>query len=100
MMKNIIKKPIITEKATILSEKSNCFTFEVDRKANKIEIKNAIEKLYGVSIVDVRTLTYGGGKSSMKYTNRGIVEQKSNPCKKAVVQVADGETIDLFTNFK
>jgi len=99
MMKTIIKKPIITEKATGVSEKFNRFTFAVDRTANKIEIKKAVEKLYGVSITEVRTMNYGGGKSSVKYTNKGIVEQPSKLWKKAVVTVADGETIDLFNNF-
>jgi large subunit ribosomal protein L23 len=55
--------------------------------------------MYGVHVVAVRTMNYGGGKSSMKYTNKGIVEQKSKQWKKAVVTVADGETIDLFTNY-
>ena len=99
MMRTIIKKPIITEKATAGSEKHNRFTFAVDRMANKIEIKNAVEKLYGVHVVDVRTMNYGGGKSSVKYTNKGIVEQPSRIWKKAVVTVAEGETIDLFNNF-
>ena len=98
-MQTIIKKPIITEKATFASEKLNRFTFEVDRKANKIEIKNAVEKMYGVHVTDVRTLNYGGGVSSVKYTNKGVVEQKSKQWKKAVVTVADGETIDLFNNY-
>ena len=96
-MKGIIKKPIISEKATLLSENENRFTFEVDPKANKIEIKNAVENMYGVQITEVRTMNYGGGKSSTKYTNRGIVEQRSKKWKKAVVTVADGETIDLIT---
>jgi len=98
-MQTIINKPLITEKATSSSEKLNRFTFEVDRKANKIEIKNAVEKMYGVHVTDVRTSNYGGGKSSVKYTNKGIVEQKSKQWKKAVVTVADGETIDLFNNY-
>lgn len=98
-MKAIIKKPVITEKATKQSEKSNRFSFVVDRTANKLEIKEAVEKLYGVQVTEVRTMNYGGGKSSVKYTNKGIVEQKSKQLKKAVVTVADGETIDLFSNF-
>ena len=98
-MKTIIKKPIITEKATGMSEKRNRFTFAVDPKANKIEIKKAVEKMYGVQITEVRTMNYGGGKPSTKYTNRGIVEQPVKRWKKAVVTVADGETIDLFNNF-
>ena len=97
-MNTIIKKPLITEKATSDSEKNNRFTFVVDRRANKIEIKNAVENMYGVTIRSVRTMNYGGGKSSVKYTNKGIVEQRNARLKKAVVTVADGETIDLFTN--
>ncbi|HRO74634.1 MAG TPA: 50S ribosomal protein L23 [Crocinitomicaceae bacterium] len=97
-MTNCIVKPLITEKATLQSETRNRFTFKVDRKANKLEIKKAVEKMYGVSVVDVRTMVYGGGKSSVKYTNRGVVLQPNNPWKKAVVTVADGETIDLFNN--
>ena len=98
-MQAIIKKPLITEKATNVSERYNKFTFEVDKKANKIEIKKAVEKMYGVHVTDVRTSNYGGGISSVKYTNKGIVEQKSKQWKKAVVTVADGETIDLFNNY-
>jgi large subunit ribosomal protein L23 len=97
-MNTIIKKPLITEKATSDSEMNNRFTFVVDRRANKIEIKNAVENMYGVTISSVRTMNYGGGKSSVKYTNKGIVEQRNSRYKKAVVTVADGETIDLFTN--
>lgn len=98
-MNNIIKKPIITEKATAAAEAGNNFTFAVDRKANKLEIKKAVEKMFNVHVVNVRTLTYGGGKSSTKYTNRGIVEQPSKVWKKAIVTVAEGETIELFNNF-
>ncbi|MEI8192789.1 MAG: 50S ribosomal protein L23 [Flavobacteriia bacterium] len=98
-MEGIIKKPIITEKATFASETRNAFTFEVHKKANKIEIKKAIEEMYSVHVTDVRTQMYGGGVSSSKYTNKGIVEQKSKQWKKAVVTVKEGETIDLFNNY-
>ncbi|MBN9293519.1 MAG: 50S ribosomal protein L23 [Flavobacteriia bacterium] len=97
-MTNVIVKPLITEKATLESEKRNRFAFKVDRKANKVEIKKAVERMYGVNVVSVNTLVYGGGKSSVKYTNRGVVLQPNNPWKKAIVTVADGETIDLFNN--
>lgn len=97
-MNTIIKKPLITEKATNDSETNNRFTFVVDRRANKIEIRKAVENMYGVTVDTVRTMNYGGGKPSVKYTNRGIVEQRSKRYKKAVVTVAEGETIDLFTN--
>jgi large subunit ribosomal protein L23 len=97
-MNTIIKKPLITEKATEDSEMNNRFTFVVDHRANKLEIKNAVENMYGVTVSAVRTMNYGGGKSSVKYTNRGVVEQRSTRYKKAVVTVAEGETIDLFNN--
>lgn len=97
-MNTIIKKPLITEKATIDSENNNRFTFVVDHRANKIEIKKAVEKMYDVTVESVRTINYGGGKSSVKFTNKGIVEQRDKRYKKAIITVAEGETIDLFTN--
>jgi large subunit ribosomal protein L23 len=98
-MNTIIKKPLITEKASITAEKDGKFTFVVDRKANKLQIKSAVEKMYNnVHVVNINTATYGGGKSSTKYTNRGIVEQKRAIWKKAIVTLADGETIDLYNN--
>lgn len=97
-MKNIIKKPILTEKATNDSELNNRFSFVVDRRANKIEIKKSIENLYGVSIEKVRTMTYGGGKAKSKYTAKGITVQTIPVWKKAIVTVAEGETIDLYEN--
>jgi large subunit ribosomal protein L23 len=95
----IVKRPIITEKATMASEQMNRFTFEVIQTANKIEIKNAIERMYGVQVTKVRTANFGGGKASMKYTNKGIVQEKAKKWKKAIVSVADGQTIDLFNNY-
>ena len=98
-MKTIIRKSIITEKATSLTEKRNSYTFEVEFKSNKLEIKGAIQKLYNVRVTAVRTMNYGGGVSSVKFTNKGIVEQKSKQWKKAVVTVADGQFIELFNNY-
>jgi len=97
-MSNIIKKPILTEKATSDSENKNRFAFVVDHGANKIEIKEAIERLYGVNVIGVRTMTYGGGKPKRKFTSRGIAEQTNPIWKKAIVSVAEGETIDLYEN--
>ena len=97
-MNIIIRKQLITEKATLAMETRNRFSFEVEKSANKIEIKKAVEKMYGVHVTEVRTQTYGGGKSSVKQTNKGIVVQPNNPWKKAIVTVADGETIDLYNN--
>ncbi|MFD1552081.1 50S ribosomal protein L23 [Putridiphycobacter roseus] len=97
-MSAIIKRPLLTEKATNDSENNNRFAFEVDHRANKLQIKAAIEELYGVSIENVRTMRYGGGKAKRKYTARGIAEQRNSIWKKAIVQVAEGETIDLYDN--
>lgn len=97
-MGSIIKKPILTEKATADSELKNRFAFVVDNTSNKIEIKEAIEKLYNVNVTDVRTMRYGGGKAKRKYTSRGIAEQNNPIWKKAIVSVAEGETIDLYEN--
>ncbi len=97
-MNTIIKKPLITEKATLDSEENNRFTFIVDYRANKIEIKKTVESMYGVTVDSVRTMNYGGGKPSVKFTNKGIVEERNKRYKKAIVSVAEGETIDLFTN--
>ena len=94
----IIKKPLLTEKATADSENNNRFTFVVDHKVNKLQIKAAIEELYGVSIEKVRTMRYGGGKAKRKFTARGVVDQRVSLWKKAIVTVAEGETIDLYDN--
>jgi len=93
----ILIRPVITEKATADSEDNNRFAFIVDRKANKIEIKTAIEELYGVTIEGVRTMIIPGKRKS-RYTKNGMVVGNSGTYKKAIVQVADGETIDLYAN--
>jgi len=97
-MNSIILKPILTEKATYDSEMNNRFAFVVDKNANKIEIKKEIEKIYGVSVESVRTMRYGGGKAKRRYTAKGIAEQRVPLWKKAIVTVAEGETIDLYEN--
>ena len=93
---NIIIKPIITEKATSQSELSNCYSFLVNNKANKVEIKKAVESVYGVTVNKVRTLNYGPIRKT-KYTKTGIQNGKTNANKKAVVQIADEDTIDFFS---
>ena len=97
-MGSIVIKPIITEKASFDSEENGKFTFIVDKGANKLQIKNAIEELYGVTLDKVRTMNYGGGKAKTKYTNKGIVEARTKAWKKAIVTVAEGLTIDLYSN--
>jgi large subunit ribosomal protein L23 len=97
-MSSIIIKPVITEKASFESEENGKFTFIVDKRANKLQIKSAIEELYGVSLEKVRTMNYGGGKAKTKFTNKGVVQARTEAYKKAIVTVADGETIDLYSN--
>ncbi|MDZ7847498.1 MAG: 50S ribosomal protein L23 [Owenweeksia sp.] len=93
----ILIKPVITEKATADSEDNNRFAFMVEKKANKLEIKAAIEELYGVHIEKVRTMVVPG-KRKMRYTKNGIVSGHTGSYKKAIVDVSSGETIDLYSN--
>jgi large subunit ribosomal protein L23 len=94
---SIIIKPIITEKITKESEISNRFGFVVSRKANKVEIKKAVEAAYGVNIVAVNTMNVRPDRTT-KFTKSGIINGKSNAYKKAIVQVQEGETIDFYNN--
>lgn len=94
---SILIKPIITEKATNQSELFNRYTFVVAKNANKLEIKNAVEQAYGVTIESVKTMNYPANRKT-KYTKSGIVEAKSGAYKKAVVQLAEGENIDFYSN--
>jgi len=79
------------------SEVQNCYTFAVNTKANKIEVKLAVEEAYGVSVVNVRTMNYPVKRTS-KYTKKGMVTGIKSAYKKAVVQLAEGESIDLYSN--
>lgn len=94
---SILIKPIITEKATTNSELNNCFTFQVNNKANKIEIKKAVEAAYGVSVEKVRTINVRPDRR-VRHTKTGIQNGKTNAVKKAIVQLAEGEMIDLYSN--
>ncbi len=93
----IIKRPVITEKMTAISEKLNKYAFIVDKNVNKIQIKEAIEKLYGVKVAAVNTMNYDGKKKS-RYTKAGIVTGRRPAFKKAVVTLKEGDTIDFFSN--
>jgi large subunit ribosomal protein L23 len=94
---NILIKPIITEKATLGSELYNRYTFLVNPKSNKVEIKKAVETVYGVNVEKVRTLN-NGPERKMRYTKTGIQKGKTNATKKAIVQVAEGDAIDFYSN--
>tara|TARA_B110000977_G_scaffold84894_1_gene113353 strand:+ start:871 stop:1161 length:291 start_codon:yes stop_codon:yes gene_type:complete len=94
---NILIKPVITEKMTEATETNNRFGFVVDRRANKLEIKDAVEKMYGVSVEKVRTMIYPG-KAKSRNTKGGVISGRTNSYKKAIVDVADGESIDFYSN--
>ncbi len=94
---SILIKPIITEKMTNDSELFNRYGFVVNKNANKVEIKKAVEKTYGVSVSDVRTMNYPV-KRTTKSTKSGVVMGKKGAYKKAIVQIADGENIDFYSN--
>ena len=94
---SILIKPIITEKATNDSELNNRYTFVVNKKANKLEIKGAVEAAYGVAIESVKTMNYPIQRKT-KYTKKGLVTGITSGYKKAIVQLAEGETIDFYNN--
>jgi large subunit ribosomal protein L23 len=92
----ILIKPIITEKATADSEDNNRFAFKVAIGANKVEIRKAIEGLYGVNIDSVKTMVMPG-KSKFRQTKQGVAKGNTGKYKKAIVHVRSGETIDLYS---
>lgn len=94
---SILIKPVITEKATMDSEVNNRYTFEVAKTSNKVEIKKAVEAAYGVSVEKVRTINVRPNRKS-RYTKSGVITGKTNAVKKAIVQVAEGDTIDFYNN--
>lgn len=94
---SILIKPIITEKATKDSELNNRYSFVVAKKANKVEIKGAVQSAYGVSVSSVKTLNYPAARST-KFTKKGLVTGVKGGYKKAIVQLAEGESIDFYNN--
>ena len=93
----ILIKPIVTEKMTIQGDKLNRYGFIVDREANKVEIKNAVEQMYGVTVKDVNTVNYHGKRKS-RYTKAGILTGRANHFKKAFVTLAGEDKIDFYSN--
>ena len=93
----ILIKPIVTAKLTDQGEKLNRYGFVVDRKANKLQIKDAVEKAYGVSVVDVNTVNYHG-KRKQRYTKAGLLRGRMNHFKKAYVTLAGDDKIDFYAN--
>jgi large subunit ribosomal protein L23 len=96
-LSEILIKPILTEKANSQQEKLRRYAFKVNRRANKLEIKTAIEKFYGVSVTEVNTLVVPG-KNKTRSTKSGIISGVKSGYKKALVTVAEGESIDLYAS--
>ena len=90
-------EPIVTEKATKLTDKLNRYTFRVSPEANKYQIKTLVEKLYGVKVKNVNTAVVRG-KNKSRWTKSGLLKGANSAYKKAFITVADGETIDFYSN--
>jgi large subunit ribosomal protein L23 len=83
---------------TVQGEKLNHYGFVVDRRANKVEIKKAVEEMYGVKVSDVNTINYHGKRKSRNSKTAGVLKGRTNHFKKAIVTLAGNETIDFFSN--
>lgn len=114
---NVIVKPLISEKMTRLTEAAaepklnkiqrhkgielkpanNRYGFIVDKRANKIEIKKAVESFYNVKVLDVNTMNYSG-KVKSRYTKAGFIQGRTNAYKKAIVTLAANDTIDFYSS--
>ena len=90
-------KPIVTEKATALTEKRGVYTFRVSPEANKHQIKMLVEELYGVKVVSVNTMNVRA-KNKSRWTKSGLLRGTTTAYKKAIVTLADGQTIDFYSN--
>jgi large subunit ribosomal protein L23 len=93
----VLVKPVITEKMTSITEKLNCYGFVVDRRANKLQIKEAVQAMYGVQVTGVNTMVMPGKKKTRNTKTKFIVGRKS-AYKKAVVTVTFGQAIDFYSN--
>ena len=96
-LSEVLIKPILTEKANAQQEKLRRYAFKVARKANKLEIKKAIETFYGVNVTKVNT-SVSPGKSKSRFTKAGVISGRKPAYKKAFVTVAEGENIDMYSN--
>jgi large subunit ribosomal protein L23 len=92
---SILKKPIISEKATAKSEKLSQYTFKVDVNADKAAIKAVVEKMYGVKVKGVSTMRYAG-KKMVRFTTKGVNSGRKPSFKKAIVTLKEGQTINFF----
>ena len=95
MSKHVLIRPIISEKSEIMSDSQNKYSFVVARDANKIEIKNAVQAKFEVSVTAVNTVIMPS-KAKSRNTKSGLIKGRKSSYKKAIVTVADGETLDYF----
>lgn len=93
----IIIKPLVTEKLTNLGEKLNRYGFKVQKDANKIEIKQAVEAMYEVTVTDVNTIIVAPKKRN-RFTKSGVITGKKSAYKKAIVTLKEGDRIDFYSN--
>lgn len=93
----ILVKPIVTEKMNAQAEVLRKYGFVVNKKANKVQIKKAVENLYGVTVESVSTMNYPGKRKS-RYTRTGLIHGKQSAYKKAVVTLREGDMIDFYSN--
>jgi large subunit ribosomal protein L23 len=94
---DIIVRPVVTEKMNAQAEGLKKYGFIVDKKANKVQIKKAVENLYGVTVESVNTLLYAGKRKS-RFTRTGNVSGRRNAYKKAVITLREGDIIDFYSN--
>jgi len=94
-LSDVLIKPVLTEKVNKQIEKNRSYTFIVDRKSNKLEIKKAIQEFYGVTVTEVNTSVVPA-KAKSRNTKSGVIVGRKPSKKKAVVKVAEGEEINLY----
>jgi len=94
---DILIKPLVTEKMNQLAKRFNRYGFIADRRASKPQIKSAIENLYNVKVQSINTMIYGG-KVKSRYTKSGVISGKTASYKKAIVTLAEGDSIDFYSN--
>jgi len=94
---DVLIKPILTEKANAQQDKLRRYAFKVAKKANKLEIKKAVESFYGVTVTNVNT-SVSPGKNKSRFTKAGVISGRKPGYKKAYVTVAEGENIDLYSS--
>jgi len=96
-LSDVLIKPVLSEKANAQQEKLHRYAFRVAKRANKLEIKKAVESFYGVTVVNVNTAT-APGKNKTRFTKAGYIKGRKSSYKKAFVTLADGDTIDLYSS--